>query len=337
MSELAVPFVLQVRYRNLFTAGLLSASVVPLVLSLLNFEITDASVYAIASLWSILIVLNSAHVWITLAYYCDRRWLAKFRKQPVTFFLAPAALVIGCTALMIPHEIFMGLALVYTALVINLWHHAKQNWGVLSLIGRSRSADVSYMRLPLIYAWPFFIVAVALYMPEISKVAGVMVLRSVAYLLASAYIAWCAITIWSHRSRIAGDRLTFVFAIALTLYFLPLVAMFGKPYALLVTFGAHAMQYYFLVLASLSLRTRTSYRSIAAALTLAVVTVALATYAAYQASGVYGPPSLWESMWVRLVVGFVTGINLVHFWVDAFIWRFSDRETRLLHGEAFAF
>lgn len=337
MSELALPFVPQIRYRNAFVVGLLSVSVVPLIVSALNFEITDASVYAIASLWSILIVLNSAHVWITLAYYCDRRWLAKFRKQPTTFFVAPAVLVVGCTALMAPQGVTIGLALVYTALAVNIWHHAKQNWGVLSLVGKSRGADVSYTRVPLVYAWPFFIVAIALYMPEVSKIAGTEMLRSIAYLLAAAYIGWCIITIWTNRSHAAGDRLTFLLSLALMLYFIPLVAMFGKPYALLVTFGAHSMQYYFLVLISLSLHTRRSYKASAAAFILALVTVAFATYAAYQAIAVYGPPSLWESLTVRLVVGFVTGINLMHFWVDAFIWRFSDRETRVLHGEAFAF
>jgi hypothetical protein len=271
------------------------------------------------------------------AYYCDRRWLATFSQQPATFFVAPAALVIGCTAFMAPPGVSIGLVLVYTALVINLWHHAKQNWGVLSLIGRSRGADVSYMRVPLVYGWPFFIVAIALYMPEVSKFTGAEVLRSMAYLLAAAYIGWCAMILWNNRSHATGDRLAFVFSVALVLYFIPLVALFGKPYALLVTFGAHAMQYYFLVLISLSLRTRTSYRTVVGGFSFALVIVALATYAAYQAIGVYGPPALWESLWVRLVVGFVTGINLMHFWLDAFIWRFSDRETRVLHGEAFAF
>jgi len=33
----------------------------------------------------------------------------------------------------------------------------------------------------------------------------------------------------------------------------------------------------------------------------------------------------------------VTGINLIHFWIDAFIWKFSDAEVRKQHGEAFAF
>jgi hypothetical protein len=306
---------------------------------MINFEILNASVYAFTLFWSFLAFLGGAHVWISLAYYCDRKWLAQFRRRPVIFFAIPIALVLSCVAIMSWHNVTVGMTLVYATLVINLWHHARQNWGVLSLVAKSRRADVAHMRVPLVHAWPFFVASVALYMPEISTAIGMDLLRSTAFALAAAYIAFSAIALWKSRDNAERDPVLFVFSVVLCLYFLPLVTLQGKPYALLVAFGAHATQYYLLVLMSLSLSTWRSvdWSKTALAFLIALTAVAGVSYVAYSAIQHYGPPALWESVWVRLVVGFVTGINLVHFWIDAFIWRFSEKDVRKLHGDAFAF
>ena len=195
------------------------------------------------------------------------------------------------------------------------------------------------MRVPLVYAWPFFVLSISLYMPEVSSFAGADALRSAAYALAAVYVAWCIVVLLNSGARLRDDPLVFAFCAALMLYFIPLVALFGKPYALLVTFGAHSLQYYLLVLMSLSLNVRQSagLRTIAVSFAIALTATAVATYAAYEATKLYGPPALWENFTVRLIVGFVTGVNLVHFWLDAFIWRFSESEPRRLHGDAFRF
>lgn len=339
MSELVLQRSATVGYKDVFLLSLIVVSAIPLAIALINFEILDASVYAMTMFWSFLVFLGGAHVWISLAYYCDRKWLGQFRHHPVIFFAIPAGLIVSCMAIMSWHNVIVGLTLVYGTLVINLWHHAKQNWGVLSLMAKCRRADVAHMRIPLVYAWPFFIASVGLYMPEISTTIGADVLRSAAYLLAAVYICSIAGILWKNRDAAEGDPVIFAFSIVLCLYFVPLVTLHGKPYALLVAFGAHAMQYYLLVLMSLSLSDWRSVdlRKTAIAFAIALVAVAGATYIAYEANQAYGPPAMWESLWVRLVVGFVTGVNLVHFWLDAFIWRFSDKEMRKLHGEAFAF
>lgn len=338
MTDLVLPRA-SLGYRHVFLVSLIFVSAVPLAIAMVNFEILDASAYALTAFWSLLVFLGGAHVWISLAYYVDRKWWAKFRRHPLVFFVIPAGIIVSCVAIMSLHNVVLGLLLVYGTLTINLWHHAKQNWGILSLMAKCRRADVAHMRIPLVYAWPFFIASVGLYMPEVSTLIGAEILRSAAFLFAALYIGAAAIMLWKSRGVAESDPIIFVFSVVLCLYFLPLVALQGKPYALLVAFGAHAMQYYLLVLMSLSL---SDWRSVdlkrtGIAFGIALVAVAGTTYIAYTANQIYGPPALWESVWVRLVVGFVTGVNLVHFWLDAFIWRLSDKEMRKLHGEAFVF
>jgi hypothetical protein len=328
-----------VEYRSVLLFALIGVSLMPPLVAVLNFEITNASVYAITLSWSLLTVLGGAHVWITLAYYCDLRWLSRFRQQPVLFFLVPVTLVAASTALMLQYSMIVGLVLVYGAILLNMWHHAKQNWGILALIGRSRSCEVAALRLPLVYAWPFFLASICLYLPKLTGVTGALPLRSAALALAGAYVLLCGVALWRARELADRDPLLYLLATCLCLYFLPLATMQGKPYALLITLGAHALQYYLLVFMSLSLSGRrlVDVRALVLKGIIVAAVIVAATFAGYRASLSYGPPDLWESLTVRLVVGLTTGVNLVHFWLDALIWKFSDKRTREAHGEAFAF
>ncbi len=328
-----------INYRNGFVVALIGVSLIAPILSILNFEITNASVYALTMTWSLLVVLGGAHVWITLAYYFDRRWLAQFRQAPTIYFVIPFLVVAVSTVLMLNHNMMAGLSLVYGAIVVNIWHHAKQNWGILSLVAKCRAANVASMRLPLVYAWPFFIASIFLYLPKLTEITSVTTLRSIALALAGTYVIFSGLALWRARALASRDPMLYVLSASLCLYFLPLAALNGKPYALLITFGAHALQYYLLVFMSLSLSTRRflDLKGLAPKMIIVAVVITGATYAGYQASLNYGPPDLWDSVWVRLVVGLTTGVNFVHFWLDAFLWKFSDKRTREAHGDAFAF
>ena len=153
----------------------------------------------------------------------------------------------------------------------------------------------------------------------------------------SAFAAWTALPRLSSLWR--RDRIIFLFTLAVLCYFLPLALLFGKPYALLFFGGAHALQYYLLVLVSISLRSRQTVTSgsIVKALCVGLILVAAATALGATLSQNWGDPKLWDNIIVRAVVGFTTGVSLVHFWIDAFIWKFSDKEIRELHGQAFVF
>ena len=48
-------------------------------------------------------------------------------------------------------------------------------------------------------------------------------------------------------------------------------------------------------------------------------------------------PDMWSNLTLRVIIGATLGINLIHFWVDTFIWKFSEKEICDLHGQAFNF
>lgn len=137
-------------YRPAFLGALLAASFLPAVVSLLKFEVLDQSWYAITFFFSLLLIMSGAHVWLTLAYYLDPRWLKHFRAYPGPFFIAPAAILVCTVALVAQPHYGLGLATIYATTFVNLWHHAKQNWGIMSMVGKLRGADVSALRLPLV-------------------------------------------------------------------------------------------------------------------------------------------------------------------------------------------
>jgi surface polysaccharide O-acyltransferase-like enzyme len=94
-----------------------------------------------------------------------------------------------------------------------------------------------------------------------------------------------------------------------------------------------------MVFASLSLRNRENVdlrgiiRSSGFALAM-LVGLTLMSYAAAQSVAV---PDMWSNVTLRVIMRATLGINLIHFWVDTFIWKFSEKEIRDLHGQAFNF
>ena len=114
MTDIAAQRIALLRYRDVFVFALLAVSTAPLIISMLNFEVTSATVYVVTALWSVLLLLNGAHVWITLAYYCDLRWLMLFLRRPVVFFLMPLSIFVFCTVIVTRGSILVGMTLVYS-------------------------------------------------------------------------------------------------------------------------------------------------------------------------------------------------------------------------------
>jgi len=336
----AAALVERVKYKDVFLYSLIFVSALPALVSLFNFEIFDRSIYSLVALFSIIAFLGGTHVWITLAYYFDKRWLAKFMQDPLIFLISPLAILAGSTLILIFAPIPIGAGFVYAAAVVNLWHHGKQNWGILSLIGKNRGIDVRSVRVPIVHAWPFFVLPLVLFFPHLTSTVDAGILRILAYGSVTIYIVfagWAVIPSLPDLWR--RDTIIFMFTVAILAYFLPLALLFGKPYALLFFGGAHALQYYLLVLASISLRSRQTLApgSVVKALLVGLILIAGATALGASISQNWGDPKLWDSVLVRAVVGLTTGVSLVHFWIDAFIWKFSVKEVRELHGDAFVF
>ena len=101
----------RVRYKTLFLGALVAASALPLTLCVIKFQITSAQIYLATLLFSAVTIMNNSHTWITLAYFFDRTWLARFAERPMTFFAAPAAIVAGTVGAMLFSTVPVAIAL----------------------------------------------------------------------------------------------------------------------------------------------------------------------------------------------------------------------------------
>lgn len=335
--DIAIPA--QQGYKRRFLYALVAVSAIPAIVAIINFDVLNGAVYQFALMFSLLSIMSGAHVWMNLAYFFSARWRAHFRRHPFEFYVAPALIFFGTFALMAQPNKTIGMITLYGVTFVNLWHHSKQNWGILSIIGKVRGSDVSGLRKPLIYAWPFFVVPWMLQVPPIVEWAGQPLLFNIAVTSAAAFLLFCLYEMTRSGFFKNRDPLVIVAGVVLACYFVPLVAMYGKPYALFIWAAAHALQYYLMVFSSLSFKARetTSTAAIWRIAGYAALVLAALTCISWWASKTASSADMWLNLWPRMVFGAILGVNLVHFWVDAFIWKFSDKEVRNLHGAAFKF
>lgn len=326
-------------YKARFLVALIAVSLIPAAVSLMNFGVFNNTPYQLTLVFSLLSTMSGAHVWLNLAYYVDPQWRAHFIGSPVVFYVIPLAIFWSTLGLLAQPNKTIGLSVLYGATFLNLWHHSKQNWGILAIVGKIRGRNVTALRSPLVYAWPFFIVPWALQLPELNALFGEEGLYGVSIVCIAVYAFYCLATAHRYRFSAGQDPLVMAAGITLCCYFMPLVLLYGKPYALFIWAAAHGLQYYLMVFASLSLRHRENVdlRGIigSAGLTLAIlIGLTVMSYAAAQSVAV---PDMWSNLTLRVIMGTTVGINLIHFWVDTFIWKFSEQGIRTLHGQAFNF
>ena len=336
MTDIAVSSPAPVRYRQTLLCGLLLATMLPAITIFINYQV-DASIYAVVWLISAVFMISSAHSWLTLAYYTDREWLIHFRKKPVVFFVVPALILVtaGLWMALVPSE--LGFYLILGVTFLNLWHHAKQNWGIVAIVGRIRRQNVSALRIPLCWAWPFFVIPAAMQHPQIANHIGQPVMYGASVASAMLYLTFFGAFV-SRSGFLKSEPLVLAFGLALGSYFLPMVFLFGKPYGFGFWGFAHGLQYLLMVLASLSFKKRRSLTTGRLAANLGAAgsilgLIGLLWYFVFLSTGGAEP---WASIGGRIALGLAWAVPLVHFWIDAFIWKFSDKEIRQLHGDAFA-
>src|SRR5262249_2991807 len=245
-------------YKNGFLFALIFATAFPAVVAVVNFEILNQSVASVVRLFSILAITSLGHVWITFVYYFDPKWRDHFNRKPLIFYVVPVALIGGSIAIMLQPNILVSSIFVKVLIYLNMWHFAKQNWGVTALVGRNRGISVDEMRRPLIYAWVFFLIPFSLHTGDASQFFPENSLYIAAIICAVIYVIFWTPNLFRQCRTAKRDPYVLVFCVAGFLFFIPTVLLFQKPYNGLLYGGAHAAQYYLIVIASLALRERRS-------------------------------------------------------------------------------
>src|ERR1700719_1985706 len=91
-------------YKGWFLSALLLATFLPALVSIANVDIFNQRAASLTFSFSIIAVLGGTHVWLTLAYYLDRRWLKLFSENPMNFFVVPGAILATSIAIVLQHN-----------------------------------------------------------------------------------------------------------------------------------------------------------------------------------------------------------------------------------------
>ncbi|NIX77000.1 hypothetical protein [Microvirga terricola] len=325
-------------YKQYFLVSLIIATALPTFAFILNYHVFGQTFSPVAFFLSIILIMSGAHVWLTLAYYLDKHWLSFFATRPLIFFGGPAAIIAGTILLIAGTPLVIGATVMYAATFLNIWHHSKQNWGILAMVGKIRGSNIAALRVPVVWAWPFFMIPWAQFVPEVKAAIPGDILANSAMASGLAYLVFFAYYLVKSGVLAKRDPSILLFIAVIAAYFIP-TAMFNSSYMLMAFPAAHALQYYIIVLASLALRERKKARTVGILSSIAIASALLIglTVTAWLVVKVSAGGNVWAEGPVRIGLGVLYGVNLLHFYLDAFIWKFSDKQVREQHGEAFAF
>jgi hypothetical protein len=216
-------------YRTIFLFWLIVVSALPALVYVLTFEVTAEAVWLLVVLTVLITILASVHQFVTIVYYLDRRWFAFFCRRPIVFFLVPLLILLSCLGLIMQPNSALAFGMLLGGVSIaNLWHHSKQNWGIISLVGKTRRADVATLRQPLIYAWPFFVGAYFISIPWVRETGSAYAINTgtwitVNWVLGVVYCAGILSYLYLKRRSLPRDPIVLAFAAVLLCYFVPLM------------------------------------------------------------------------------------------------------------------
>lgn len=262
-----------------------------------------------------------------------------FQNKEIHFFGGPIIILLVSLLVITQSSKPWALAYFYSVAFINLWHHSKQNWGILSILSKTFDSSISAFRPLIVNSWIFFLIPLSYYIVSSFNLIELRPhIMSVSYGVVILYLIWCFKMLYSHIGSVKHPIVK-IQLLASLVYFLPLIFLKDKYYVLVIWAGAHALQYYFLVFSSLSLRKRNNIPNlnIVSKATIVIGSLIFLTLISTLFSKPVAAPDYWDTINIRYIAAILIAVNLSHFWIDAFIWKFSNAKVREIHGEAFNF
>ncbi len=356
------------RDRSAFAALLLAGTVIPYAVFSLDYGWLARPLGVIDPVVGVLVFLGGGHVWITAAFYFDRRARAVMGVRPRWYYLLPAAVIAGTTAgyLALPPA---GRQVGYSLFFLSaFWHHARQNVGAFAFLTRAWQMRPVAPAERHLLSWSFVggTLSTVRFTPLPPALAALGPACHAAglgtFLLTAALALWLAVREYRASGRL--DRP--VIFLALATFFWPL-CLFGTYTAAMSVGVAHALQYYLFlyyvlyrapaelgdsrllgraakllgVEGAADGRAVTAWPRlrlmIAGALALALPFALLGVISYGGVALLKGFPDYFRSHLDALAFGVYMGWVITHYLVDARIWRMSDPEVRSYHQRSFAF
>jgi hypothetical protein len=286
------------------------------------------------------VVLAQSHFGATLLFYLDRKSLTYYRSSPFTYFVLPVFMVLGITATGLTHWANSAVLIVP---IVSFWHGNRQSVGVCGLYrGLTRSFDARARQIEqiAIFSGSACFTAAGIYRLNMFEHLGfsqslmppwIVPLWGLGLGVSFCLILACEWTAWK-QCRETQVRPWMRMSVLFTSWamYMPYMLAHDALSAYLTALIPHYMQYHGLlylvnrnkldagVLGEATLlpeivksRGRYATATIGFALVLGVI-VALSYHVGHSEMG----------------IALVAGINLAHFWLDGFFWRFKDPQAR---------
>ena len=297
----------------------------------LLFTVAAATGHGVPGTFALIAVTGPMHVAATSFFYFDRDFWPVLRESPGRAFWAVPLLPIGLLGAGVAGMAIVG-AWAYLLIFVyhNVWlfyHYQRQNFGLISLVGR----NVGYGRLPSRVNTTLNVAALGgiislcatpnFFPPSTASLVGpqaYVALRAVGigvYVLSLGLLAW---VFWREPRLRANGWLVGALVVGMA-FFLPAVFFRSITTAFVPIAIAHGAQYIFMM----SVLSGRSRRGWLAFLTMCVLGLTI--------GGVLNTMGAWP------VILVVTGATQVHFLLDAKVWRLSEPRQRAILSERFDF
>ena len=284
--------------------------------------------------------LAQSHFGATLLFFLDPASLAHYRRSPVVYFVVPAAIILGYLALGFTR--FASLALLAVP-IGSFWHGNKQSVGVCGLyrgLTRNFDAQSRHLELVAIFAGSACFTAVGLLRLNIFAAIGLhftqvppLLLRLWWLALGGAFALLVAAELRAFRQNTAaGVKPWPRMAVLLSSWamYAPYVLARDALSAYLAALIPHYLQYHGLLYLLNRNKVRDEpegsgrwlRRIVASPQRYAAATIGFGLFLGVVLLAARGVGRIEAGLTV------VAGINLAHFWLDGFFWRFRDPQAR---------
>jgi hypothetical protein len=311
-----------------FQYSLLIVTLAPVTLALLP---RSSDVLAVSTAIGL---IAGTHVFSTLYLYLTPDVFEGVPNWRSTVIVAPLVLMAAVFLFLLAMPTWSLLVFMLIYIHFGIWHFGRQNLGVLTFsarIGCERSMDLFERRTimagviaGMCAAYTAFAPALMLH-PTIfpldpSPVAPYFL--KLWYLGAAIYIILVPVAVYhAFKERRKYDAPSLVLYLTSVIFFAPLFLTADPLIAVSSWAVAHGLQYLIFLAVHAGSRTRATLTGLIPIATLIVV-----AYVGYLLWNTY--PEWGNETLVRIGAAAVVAINLAHYWVDMFLWKFQTPERR---------
>jgi hypothetical protein len=316
---------------------LLTVTLLPITLALLP---RSSDVVAVSTAIGL---IAGTHVFSTLYLYLTPDVFEGVPNWRSTVIAAPLVLMAAVFLFLLAMPTWALLLFMLIYIHFGIWHFGRQNLGVLTFsarIGCQRPMDLFERRsimagvvAGMSAAYTAFAPALMLhpaYFPLDPSLVAPYFLK-LWYVGAAMYGVLAPLALYhavKHRSNY--DAPSLVLYLTSVLFFAPLFLTADPLIAVSSWAVAHGLQYLVFLVYHAGSRTRTTLAGL-----IPIASLTLVVYVGYLLWNTY--PQWGNETLARIGAAAVIAINLAHYWVDMFLWRFQTQERRRWLMEHYAF